>query len=108
VTDPRVVAFVDEALVPEAPGIASRAVEVGGTRWALVEYGPGVLREEWCAEGHSGYVLAGEVTYEFEGGDRGPLRATAGQGFTLPDEGSRHRGRAGSDGARLFLIDRAG
>ena len=73
-TEPRVVAFADEALVPEAPGIASRA---------------------------------GEVTYEFEGGDRGPLHATAGQGFTLPDAGRRHRGRAGPDGGGLVLIDRA-
>ena len=38
-------------------------------RWAVVEYEPGVLREEWCLEGHSGYVLDGEVTYEFENGD---------------------------------------
>jgi hypothetical protein len=108
VTEPRVVALADVALVPEAPGIASRAVGVGGTRRAMVECGPGVLHEEWCAAGRSGSVLAGEVTYEFEGGDRGPLRATASQGFRLTDEGSRHRGRAGPDGARLFLIDRAG
>jgi quercetin dioxygenase-like cupin family protein len=107
-SEPRSVAFDAEALEPEAPGIASRAVDVNGVRWAVVDYEPGVLREEWCAEGHSGYVLAGEVTYEFEGGDRPPLSVRAGDGFTLPDEGSRHRGRAGAAGARLFLIDRAG
>ena len=91
---------------PEAPGIASRAQDVGGVRWAVVEYEPGVLREAWCEEGHSGYVLAGEITYELVGGGT-PLHATAGQGFTLPD-GQGHRGRAGAEGARLFLIDRAG
>src|SRR5689334_21994111 len=50
----------------EAPGIASRALDVNGVRWAIVEYEPGVLREEWCTEGHSGYLLAGEIEYEFQ------------------------------------------
>jgi uncharacterized cupin superfamily protein len=94
------------AAEPEAPGILSRAQDVAGTRWAVVEYDPGVLREDFCDEGHSGYVLAGEVTYEFAGGNA-PLHVTAGQGFTLPaGADGAHRGRAGDAGARLFLIDR--
>ena len=105
-TDARAVPFDSAPLEPEAPGIASRAQDVGGVRWAVVEYEPGVLREEWCEEGHSGYVLKGEITYEFVAGGT-PLHATTGQGFTLPD-GHGHRGRAGAEGAQLFLIDRAG
>ena len=46
--------FPTTALQPEAPGIASRAVEVNGVRWAVVEYQPGVLREEWCENGTPG------------------------------------------------------
>jgi quercetin dioxygenase-like cupin family protein len=105
-SEPQVVPFPATGVEPEAPGIASRAVEVNGVRWAVVQYEPGVLREEWCEEGHSGYVLEGAVVYEFQL-DRPPLAVGAGEGFTLPD-GSAHRGRAGADGARLFLIDRAG
>lgn len=108
VSEARSVTFAGQPLAPEAPGIASRSVEVNGVRWAVVEYEPSVLREEWCGEGHSGFVLAGEVTYEFEGDDRPPLHVRAGEGLTLPDGASRHRGRAGPEGARLFLIDRAG
>jgi quercetin dioxygenase-like cupin family protein len=105
-SEPQVVPFPAAAFEPAAPGIASRAVLVNGVRWALVQYEPGVLREEWCEEGHSGYVLEGAVTYEFR--DGGPaLAVRGGEGFTLPD-GSGHRGRAGADGVRLFLIDRAG
>ena len=105
-SEPQIVPFAATALEPEAPGIASRAVEVNGVRWAVVQYEPGVLREEWCDEGHSGYALEGEVVYEFQ--DGGPaLAVRAGEGFTLPD-GSGHRGRAGADGVRLFLIDRPG
>lgn len=101
---PTTVPFATHPLEDEAPGIASRAVELNGVRWALVEYDPNVLREEWCTEGHAGYVLAGDVTYEFEGRDE-PLHVTVGEGFSLPG-GDAHRGRAGADGARLFLIDR--
>jgi len=104
-TQPQIVPFPVTAREPEAPGIASRAVEVNGVRWAVVEYEPGVLREEWCDAGHSGYVTDGEVVYEFQDG-RPPLAVREGEGFTLPD-GSAHRGRAGSAGVRLFLIDRA-
>ncbi|HEV7846476.1 MAG TPA: hypothetical protein VGO83_09490 [Thermoleophilaceae bacterium] len=97
--------FADRPLAPEAEGIASRAVEVNGVRWAVVEYEPAILRQEWCHEGHSGYVVAGDITYEFDDGAR-PIRVSAGQAFRLPDA-QGHRGRAGADGARLFLIDRA-
>ncbi len=105
-SEPLAVRFAEHPLEPEAPGIASRATDVAGVRWALVEYEPGVLREEWCEEGHSGYVLEGDVTYAFTSG-REPLALGAGDGFALPD-GEAHRGQAGAGGVRLFLIDRAG
>jgi quercetin dioxygenase-like cupin family protein len=102
----RPVDLAAQSLEPEAPGIASRALDVNGVRWALVEYEPGVLREEWCLEGHSGLVLEGGLTYEFQDGGE-PLVLKQGDAFTLAD-GEAHRGTAGPDGARLFLIDRAG
>ena len=67
-SEPQIVPFAATASEPEAPGIASRAVEVNGVRWAVVQYEPDVLREEWCSEGHSGYVLEGAVVYEFQDG----------------------------------------
>jgi quercetin dioxygenase-like cupin family protein len=101
---PRKVAFDQLDPAPEAPGIASETQEIGGHRWARVRYEPGVLREEWCDEGHEGFVLEGEVTYEFQDGTD-PLRLRAGEAFSLP--GARvHRGQAGPEGARLFIIDR--
>jgi quercetin dioxygenase-like cupin family protein len=88
---------------PEAPGIAGHHADVGGTRWALVTYEPGVLREEYCLEPHSGYVVRGSIAYEFEdGGER--LALEAGDAFALAPDGG-HRGRAGAEGVTLFLID---
>jgi len=102
----RVIRFVGTPDEPEAPGIASRAVEVGGVRWALVTYQPGVLRQKWCNEGHSGYVLEGAIEYQFADGTT-PLTLQAGDGFTLAAGAPEHRGRAiGGSLTRLFLIDR--
>src|SRR5262249_45435995 len=77
---------------------------VGGVRWAVVEYAPGAGRAEWCDTPHSGYLLSGELVYEFADGSQ-PLRLTAHQGFLLPTAPA-HRGRnPGTEPARLFLID---
>ena len=92
----------------DAPGIRTREAEVGGARWAIVEYAEGTHRNEWCEEGHRGYVLAGEIEYEFND-DRGPLRASEGEAFLLPPSqasGAAHRGYNLAAGpTRLFLID---
>ncbi|HEX2071981.1 MAG TPA: hypothetical protein VHF90_10085 [Thermoleophilaceae bacterium] len=100
----RGVGFGEAPVEQEAHGIASRAIEVEGVRWAVVEYDPGARREEWCEEGHCGMVIEGEVVYELA--DGGALHVAAGEGFALPD-GDGHRARAGAAGARLFVIDRA-
>jgi hypothetical protein len=92
----------------DAPGIRAREIEVEGARWAIVEYGEGVGREEWCEEGHRGYVVEGGIEYEFDDG-REPLRASEGEAFFLPPAAlgaGAHRGRNLASGpTRLFLID---
>ena len=84
--------------------IHSRAEHALGQRWAIVEYEAGAAREEWCTDGHRGYVLAGEIEYEFDDGTP-RLRVAVGQGFYLA-AGTGHRGRnPGATTNRLFLID---
>jgi quercetin dioxygenase-like cupin family protein len=86
------------------PGVLDREAEVGGTRWALVEYSPGSGREDWCDTPHAGYVVSGAITYSFED-ERDPLVIGSGDAFALP-ESPRHRGRnEEAEPARLFLID---
>jgi len=83
--------------------IRSQAAQVLGQRWAIVEYEPGAIRPEYCLDGHRGFVLAGEIEYEFEDGST--LLAREGQGFWLA-AGTGHRGRNPGDSvARLFLVD---
>jgi len=106
--EPRRVPFDELPWTDDAPGISARDVDVGGARWATVEYGEGVGREEWCEEGHRGFVLFGEIEYEFDDG-RTPLRAKENEAFLLPPAplgGGAHRGRNLAPGPmRLFLID---
>ena len=84
--------------------IRSRAAEVLGSRWAVVEYGPHAARDEWCTDGHRGYVLAGRIEYEFDDGS-GRLAVGEGEAFFLA-AGIGHRGRnPGGTVTRLFLID---
>lgn len=103
-TDPQAIRFDTLAWEDDVPGIRDRATTVDGARWAIVEYAPGGLREEWCPDGHRGYVLQGAIEYEFQDG-RAPLSAAAGDAFLLPG-GVAHRGRNTAEGAtRMFLID---
>ena len=89
----------------EAPGIRARPEQAAGSRWAIVEYGPGAARSEWCTDGHRGYVLEGALEYEFDDGTA-PLALREGQGFVLA-AGTGHRGRntAADRATRIFLID---
>ena len=90
--------------VDDVPGIRARERHVDDRRWAMVEYAQGARREQWCRDGHLGFVLQGAISYEFEdGGDA--LIATEGDAFSL-STGRAHRGRNLADApTRLFLID---
>src|SRR5579875_1446875 len=92
----QLIALAREAWVDDVPGIRARETHVEGRRWAIVEYAPGARREEWCEDGHAGFVLEGEIEYEFSDGDP-PLVVGTGDGFTLAT-GRGHRGRNRSDG----------
>jgi hypothetical protein len=102
VVEPSSVEFGDP--VEHDAEVYDREHVVAGVRWALVEYAPGSGRAGWCTQPHMGYLIAGELEYEFEDG-RSPLHLTAGSGFALP-AWPGHAGRNhGRETARLFIID---
>lgn len=88
--------------VEEGPGIHSRSAFVNGVRWAVVRYAPGAERDEWCTDGHRGYVVHGRMSYELADGDR--VDIPDGAAFWLPP-GSGHRGVNGAAETQLFLVD---
>jgi hypothetical protein len=90
--------------VPDVPGIRARQTQVQGRRWAIVEYAAGAHRDDWCLDGHAGFVLTGAIEYEFQDGCS-PLSAREGDAFLLVT-GRAHRGTNRAHGpTRLFLID---
>lgn len=104
----RKVAFDETEWHDDGPRIRAKEVDIGGARWAVVEYGEGTRRDEWCEEGHRGYVISGEIQYEFDDG-REPLRISEGQAFRLPaaslSKGAHRGGNVSQQPTRLFLID---
>ncbi|HET6174166.1 MAG TPA: cupin domain-containing protein [Gaiellales bacterium] len=103
-SEPRSVRLSGESPAFHDAGIEDRELVVDGVRWALVEYGAGQGRADWCHVPHCGYVVGGALRYEFEDG-REPLVVEAGDAFVLPPAPG-HRGRNdGSVPASLFLID---
>ena len=103
-TEPGRIDFSALAPVSHDEGVLDREADVGGTRWALVEYSPGGGRADWCETPHAGVVLSGTLEYAFEDG-RDSLVLSAGDGFALP-ETPRHRGHnPGGEPTRLFIID---
>jgi quercetin dioxygenase-like cupin family protein len=104
VSEPQRIDFAALSAVEHDANVFDRETEIDGTRWAAVEYSPGAGRADWCDTPHSGVLLSGALTYEFEDA-REPLRLTPGDGFVLPEQ-PRHRGRNDGDApARLFIID---
>jgi quercetin dioxygenase-like cupin family protein len=104
VADDQAIDLAARAWQDDAPGIRAKEAHADGSRWAIVEYGEGARRDEWCSDGHRGFVLDGAIEYEFDDGGE-PLRLRAGQAFVLAG-GRGHRGRnTASEPTRLFLID---
>jgi quercetin dioxygenase-like cupin family protein len=100
---PRVVSF-DGAAAEHDPDVHDIEEVVDEVRWALVEYAPNAGRTEWCDSPHSGYVLNGEIQYEFEDGSQ-EMRVMAGQAFRLPAAPAHRGSNRSSEPARLFIID---
>lgn len=103
-TEPRLIDLAASEAVSHDPGVVDREADVGGTRWAMVEYSPGSGRTDWCDTPHAGYVVSGTIVYRFEDG-RDPLVIGPGEAFALP-VAPRHRGaNDGAEPALLFIID---
>lgn len=85
-----------------SPGICQKGFESQGQRFRLVEYAANARHEEWCARGHCGLVLEGEIVFETPAES---FTIKAGEAFNIP-EGNPHRARnAAAARSRFFLAD---
>ena len=91
--------------VGPAPGVRFKAAERDGRKLRLVEFTHEFVEEDWCARGHTGFVLEGEIEIDFDGTT---VKAYAGQGIMIPPgPRSRHKARVLSGTARLVLVEDA-
>jgi len=90
------------AAMPWSPGGHPLERKKTAARGAtLLEFAPGFADPAWCERGHVGYVLAGTLHVELEGGAE---TVAAGEGFAL-DPGTRHRAsNPGAEPVRLFIV----
>ena len=87
------------------PGERFKAFEHEGQRLRLVELAAGFVQRDWCARGHIGYVLEGEMDLDFEGET---VRFSRNDGLFIPaGEDTRHKANVLSDVVRLILVEDA-
>jgi quercetin dioxygenase-like cupin family protein len=87
------------------PGARFKVFRQGNRRLRLVEFTRGFVEPNWCAEGHIGYVLAGQMDVDFDGN---VIRFSAGNGLFIPAGAeSRHKASVVSDIVRLILVEDA-
>lgn len=88
---------------PMAPGARHKPVERSGKRIRLVEFTDAFVEQDWCAKGHVGYVLDGELEIAFE---HQTVRLAPGDGFVIEGGGAeKHKGKALGPVARFVLVE---
>jgi uncharacterized cupin superfamily protein len=79
-----------------------KAAMLGDRRVRLFEMAPGYAEQEWCYDGHMGYVLQGEFITEFADGAE---TWTRGMAFAIPAGTAHRNANRSQQSALVFLID---
>lgn len=97
-------AFADVDWTPALGGTARlKRLVRDGKVFRLVEFTPKTEHPDWCAVGHIGMVIEGDLEIDFNG-EKAVFRA--GDALSIPNgEAHRHRPRALSDRTVMFLIE---
>ncbi|MEJ2196842.1 MAG: hypothetical protein P8X73_18565 [Ignavibacteriaceae bacterium] len=80
-----------------------RKYRSGGKRLRLVVFDKSFEEQYWCLTGHIGLVIKGEIEIDFNGN---VVHYEAGNAiFILPGEAHKHKVKAVSDQAIIFLVE---
>ena len=84
-------------------GVRAKACEKDGRRLRLAEFSREFVEADWCANGHMGYVLEGEVEIDFNGN---VVTFGPGDGLNIPaGDRHKHKARVLSEIVRIFLVE---
>ncbi len=87
-----------------APGIRFKACKQGTRQLRLVEYSRD-LEPHWCAKGHFGYILDGQM--EIAVGERADVFSAGDGVFLPPGKEHQHMARVLSDVVRVIFVEDA-
>jgi ethanolamine utilization protein EutQ (cupin superfamily) len=89
----------------ESPGVGVRfkAFTRNGKRIRLVEFTNEFIEEDWCENGHIGYVLEGTLEVSFP---QGTMQFSAGDGvFIAGGDAEKHKAAVIGEKATLILVE---
>ena len=87
-----------------ANGVRFKAFQQSGRKLRLVEFYKEFIEPDWCAHGHIGLILEGQMEIDFDGEKEifGP-----GDGIFIPaGEERKHKGRVLTDKVKAILVER--
>ena len=86
-----------------SPGMRVKTDENEGKRIRLIELSKAFVDKEWCTKAHSGYILEGELEFDFNGRS---VKYSAGDGLMIPGgEESKHKATAITASVSIILIE---
>ena len=84
-------------------GVRFKEYREGSRQMRLVEFDTSEGFDEWCVQGHIGYVLAGALAIDFNGR---ALSFSTGDGLFIPSgAASAHRAISITPGTRLLMVE---
>ena len=95
--------FASMAWQPGRPGVRFKDYREGSRQIRLVAFDTSEGFQDWCVQGHIGYVLAGSLEIEINGQ---AVSFSAGDGLFIPaGPTSAHRAVSITPGTRLLMVE---
>jgi quercetin dioxygenase-like cupin family protein len=84
-----------------AVGVRFKVHEQDGRKLRLAEFTKEFVENDWCAKGHIGYVLEGQMEIDFDGK---VIMFGPGDGIFIP-AGDKHKAKVLTDALKVILVE---
>lgn len=84
-----------------AIGVRFKVYEQNGKKLRLVEFSKDFVEQDWCAKGHIGYILEGQIEIDFGGKT---IAFGPNDGVFIP-AGKKHKAKVRTNTAKAILVE---